>query len=295
MPNQSGPTSDSGKQISSQNAAKHHMTGRAPFIQGESPQDFEKLLAGWQTDFPTYTTEAAKLVQEAALSEWLLLRVQRQSDPIFNGLFTTGMANWDEAMHKQYQLTQRYLTAAERKLERNRRSILQYRRELRAADRHDRETPSPTSSADTENSTPAEPANAPIKPPTPPAKTDYPRKQSAFVSIEDGVTCTFLSPSNDQIRKTAGLSFDTTILKRTIRFSCDQLPPEYAWCAPRISHLNAPVNLCAVEVVHTMRTFLTSAAIEDAAGGHVQEWYDLPDEDDQLIQQAIDKLCPASE
>ncbi len=267
-----GPTSEIGKQIASQNAAKHHLTGRALFITGESPKDFDLLLTQWQTDYPTDTIEAAKLVQDAAVSEWILLRVQRQSDPIFLDLFNKGMANWDDANHKQYQLTQRYLTAAERKLERNRRGILQYRRELRAEAREQGEIA---------KSTPATPPEPPKKEawlPELPAKFHFPFKQYAFITVQNGVTNTLLNPSNVQMRTNAKFCTETSIVKRVISFECDQLPPEYAWCASQLKDLPDPLRECAVNLDFTMRSFLTAIQREESAGGHVQPWPDLSGE-----------------
>ncbi len=270
-----GPTSDAGKRIASQNAAKHHMTGRVMLVDGESQKDLDALLAAWFNDFPTDTIEAAKLVQEAANSEWILLRVQRQSDPIFVALFNKGMANWDDANHKQYQLTQRYLTAAERKLDRNRRNIPQYRRELRADARDQREF---AKSSPAERSEPSDPPEKKSWLPELPAKFNGPFEQLAFITVKDGVTNTLLNPSNQQMRSNANFCFETAIVTRVITFECDQLPPEYAWCAPQLPDSPFPLRECRVQLVHTMHTLLTAIEREESAAGHIQQWPDLPGE-----------------
>jgi hypothetical protein len=73
-----GPTSEAGKRIASQNAAKHLMTGRVLVLPNEKRSDLDALVAQWQDEYLTDIVEAAKLGQEAAHSEWILLRVQRQ-------------------------------------------------------------------------------------------------------------------------------------------------------------------------------------------------------------------------
>jgi hypothetical protein len=279
-----GPTTPEGKQIASQNAAKHHLTGRAPFIKGESPQAFQALLAQWQTDYPTHTVEAAKLVQEAALSEWILFRVQRQSDPIFVDLFNKEMANWDEANHKQYQLTQRYLTAAERKLERNRRNILQYRRELRATARELRDAQRFKTSQNNEQD---EPKPAPT--PEPRRMCDTPIPQDAYISVENGVTITNLQPPNEIVLRAQACRAQETLIKREIQFDCPEIPPEYAFCAPALARIDAPLDKKVFWVYHTLRTFATAIQREAASGGHVQQWPDLYQQDKHFIEEALAK------
>jgi hypothetical protein len=272
-----GPTSPEGKRMASQNAAKHHLTGRAPLIDGESPEAFEALLLSWQTDYPTDTTEAAKLVQDAALCEWILLRVQRQSDPIFNNLFNKGMANWDEANHKQYQLTQRYLTAAERKLERHRRNIFQYRRELRAEAREQRAAE--VFASRQENAAQAG-DEAEEQAASAPRKSDMTLTQYAYVSEKNGETVTRLIPPNANILRANGRLLESAIVKRQIRFEGAIVPDEYAWCQPLWDDLDLPPDKKVMMIYHTLRTFNLAVVREAAGGGHVKEWPELYEEAD---------------
>jgi hypothetical protein len=290
MPQQTGPTSIAGKQITSQNAAKHHMTGRAPFIDGEFPKDFDDLLAQWQTDYPTDTVEAAKLVQEAANSEWILLRVQRQSDKTFAELFQKGMDAWEDGEHKRYQLTQRYLTAAERKLERNRRMIWQYRRELRAEARERREAQRCAARGSGEEGE-AEPES----PPKPQQKSDMPMTQTAYVSVENGRTVTDLQPPNETVLRSRGLRAEEALIKREIRFECGEIPAEYAFCVAVMDEIDGPLEEKVFRVNHTLRTFATAVEREAGLGGHVKEWPDLYEQDKQFIEEAIATKCRRDE
>ncbi len=87
------------------------------------------------------TSELRKLILQAATTEWLLLRLQRQSDPILNNLFEIEMANWTPAHHRQYQHTQRLLTTAEDQLHRLRLKIWQHRQKRRIHAKQQRQNP----------------------------------------------------------------------------------------------------------------------------------------------------------
>ncbi len=136
------------------------------------------------------------------------------------------MEDWDEGDHKRYQLTQRYLTAAERKVERNRRLIWQYRREVRADAREKR--------AALLFAARYEVNDAPKPEPTPQTQklSNTPIPEGAYVSVKDGKTVTFLSPPNDTVLRARGLRAPETLVKREIHFHCDEIPAEYALCIP---------------------------------------------------------------
>jgi hypothetical protein len=284
MPKQTGPTSESGRRIASQNAAKHLMTGRVLLLPGENPSDLDALVAQWQEEYPTETVEAAKLVQEAAHSEWILLRVQRQSDKNFVDLFLKGMDAWEDAEHKRYQLTQRYLTAAERKLERNRRLIWQYRRELRSEARELREA---ARFAGRKNDDKDEPEPEPT--PKPPRICDTPIPQSAVISVENGRTVTYLNPPNETVLRAHGIRDEKTLIKREIEFDCEQIPAEYAFCVPKMAGFTGPLDQKGLVVHLTLRSFITAIEREAASGGHVQFWPDLYAQDKQFIEEALAK------
>jgi hypothetical protein len=286
-----GPPSESGKRSASQNAAKHLMTGRVLLLPGEKPCDLAALVAQWQEEYPTDTVEAAKLVQEAAHNEWLLLRVQRQSDKTLVDLFQTGMDAWQEAEHKRYQLTQRYLTAAERKLERNRRAIWQYRREVRAEAREKRAellfAARYGAAGKTETAETAQPAAE--EPEEREKMRDSPLTQTAYVSKKDGQTVTRFQPPNANILNANGRWLESALVKRQIRFECAELPAEYAWCLPDLADVEAPLEKKAVLLFHTLRTFHRAVEREAASGGHVQQCLDLYAEDKDLIDPQVEK------
>jgi CHAD domain-containing protein len=111
----------------------------------ESASELDAHYATWLNEYNPTTPELRKLILQAATTEWLLLRLQRQSDPILNNLFEIQMSNWTAAHHRHYQHIQRLLTSAETELHRLRLKILQLRRKLRAAARHKRQNTPPPS------------------------------------------------------------------------------------------------------------------------------------------------------
>jgi len=119
----------------------------------ESASELDAHYATWLNEYTPTTPEARKLVLQAATTDWLLRRLQRHADKILNPLFEREMANWTEAHHRQYQRTQRLLTAAETQLHRQRLKIWQHRQKLRTAARKQRQEvphtqPTPAKTAD---------------------------------------------------------------------------------------------------------------------------------------------------
>jgi hypothetical protein len=98
----------------------------------ESASDLDAHYATWLNEYTPTTPELRKLILQAATTEWLLLRLQRHADKILNPLFELEMINWTEAHHRQYQRTQRLLTAAETQLHKTRRQIHLIRAKARA-------------------------------------------------------------------------------------------------------------------------------------------------------------------
>src|SRR5260221_13913448 len=76
-----GPTSDLGRARSSQNALQHGLASGRLILDGESPEEFEKLHQGFLADHqPADNTEAA-LVHDMARHRWLMQRATTlQSD-----------------------------------------------------------------------------------------------------------------------------------------------------------------------------------------------------------------------
>jgi len=107
----------------------------------ESASELDAHYATWLNEYNPTTPELRKLVLQAATAEWLLLRLQRHSDNILNPLFELEMANWTPAHHRQYQRTQRLLTAAETQLHRLRLKIWQHCQKLRAHAKQQRQKP----------------------------------------------------------------------------------------------------------------------------------------------------------
>ncbi len=107
----------------------------------ESASELDAHYATWLNEYTPTTPELCKLILKAATTEWLLLRLQRHADKILNPLFQLEMANWTPAHHRQYQRTQRLLTAAEGQLHKTRRKIWHHRKKRRAHDKQQRQKP----------------------------------------------------------------------------------------------------------------------------------------------------------
>jgi hypothetical protein len=117
---QTGPVTDTGKEISNRNATTHGGTSEKLIIPGERPEDFDALLHNLLEEYAPETPDARNLVEDAALGRWFLWRRQRAFNSVESALYTAqpDPALWPpEAFHK-LALLDRYKTAAERSLKR---------------------------------------------------------------------------------------------------------------------------------------------------------------------------------
>jgi hypothetical protein len=117
---QTGPATDTGKEISSRNATTHGGTSEKLIVPGERPEDFEALLRNMLDEYSPETPDARNLVEDAVLARWFLWRRQRAFNSVESALYTAqpDPALWPpEAFHK-LALLDRYKTAAERSLKR---------------------------------------------------------------------------------------------------------------------------------------------------------------------------------
>jgi hypothetical protein len=113
-----GPTSEAGRARSSQNAYKHGACSKVLIMHMESNDDYLELLERWQDLYPTEEPVIADFVIKVVHAEWSRLRAQEHFDEFLH--FTDGQAPFKmHPLHKHdFELMQRYLTAAERKFQR---------------------------------------------------------------------------------------------------------------------------------------------------------------------------------
>jgi hypothetical protein len=117
---QTGPVTDTGKEISSRNALTHGGTSEKLIVPGERQEDFDALLKEMLEEHSPETPGARHLVEDAALARWFLWRRQRAFNSVESALYAAQAdpAAWPpEAFHK-LALLDRYKTAAERSLTR---------------------------------------------------------------------------------------------------------------------------------------------------------------------------------
>ena len=80
MPNQTGPTSITGRFVSSQNSFRHGCCSESLFVKGENPSEFFLLLEdAFQQHQPAFEQDAI-LVTRSVRANWILLRRERIYD-----------------------------------------------------------------------------------------------------------------------------------------------------------------------------------------------------------------------
>jgi len=105
-----GPSSPEGKAVSSQNNFRHGLTqseSDLTFLEGESPEQYAKNLAGFQKEWKPATETEHDLVQRLATRQWLRRRAFKLQQQFLapDGTITD---------HKQFALYNRYETQHER-------------------------------------------------------------------------------------------------------------------------------------------------------------------------------------
>jgi hypothetical protein len=270
------------------NAATHWMTSRQPLIPGESREALQAHLEHWNKLYPGVETDEllSDLVCEAAFSSWLLIRNQRQYDASLAILYQTDMDAWTPEQHKTYQLRERYLNAAHRRLNRHRSDILQYQSGLRAQAREDRAA---------NHHTEAQPANEIVKEPVkkepepaPSGKRNDMIRQEVVVSVKDGKTTTFYHPDHDQIlNNMATRRFETTLVARYLRFKDHIVPPEYEGFTKMAAKLKDNPTEENIVLLITIGSLRIAFEREKEFGGHLRFWPDLQAADNEIIQKYL--------
>jgi hypothetical protein len=120
-----GPTSETGKATSSRNATRHGLCSSTLIIAGETEEDWENLLASWLTEYqnPPENSVLYTFVVKTAQAEWFRQRAQNEFDYFLAIYAERAMCSWDAQSLKTYDLLLRYVTAGERKFQREYRAL----------------------------------------------------------------------------------------------------------------------------------------------------------------------------
>jgi hypothetical protein len=108
-----GPITEAGKAIVSQNATRHGLTGKFRVLPSESQPEFDQLLAGFlRAEKPVGNDEVA-MVHQMAEAVWLSRRSLRLQNDCF-AVLETGTPEEQRAAHKSLALYMRYQTTHDR-------------------------------------------------------------------------------------------------------------------------------------------------------------------------------------
>jgi len=120
-----GPTSATGRETSARNATRHGMCAKTLILEDELESDWLDLLQTWLEAYhsPAESTLLYTFVLKTAQAEWQRLRVQRQYDFHLVNSGTQPIADWQPQEIKAHDLILRYLTAAERRFQREYRML----------------------------------------------------------------------------------------------------------------------------------------------------------------------------
>jgi len=142
-----GPATEAGKAISSQNATKHGLTGKFKVLASESQSEFDRLLAGLMFSEAPVGDEEAEMVHQMAEAFWLSRRAIRLQNECFAALESGARdepASLSEAKtqkeeqraaHKLLALYLRYQTAHDRTFSRYATELRKRRGERARAER----------------------------------------------------------------------------------------------------------------------------------------------------------------
>ncbi len=129
-----GPVSSDGKEIVSQNATRHGLTGTFHVLADESQPAFDQLLAGYIDAESPVDQEEVQLVQQMAEATWLSHRSLRFQDKCFPAL-ESGTPEEQKEAKKDLVLYLRYMSAHQRTYIRCSTELRRHRSERARAER----------------------------------------------------------------------------------------------------------------------------------------------------------------
>jgi hypothetical protein len=265
MPNKRGVKTEAGKAVSSRNAVTHGMTSTLTLINGESQADLDLHLAQWHEQYPATNEISERLVIRAALSEWHLLRLERQYNTASSQLLATPITDWDDSHHILFKNLQRYLTTAQRTHDRDRRNLQQYHTEIQSQELQEKRMEnSKTSEA------PPKFQRTDLSDPKPPF--DWPINQQIRLWRDfDGQSRVDIVPSNEHILANTDDAFETTPVNRHFFLETRDVVPGYEWVVDFVDKM--PPDSKGLTYTHTAKSFRIIA--EREKGGPAKAWLDL--------------------
>ena len=121
-----GATSEAGRATCSQNARKHGSCSRLLILPTEDYNAWLDLLSRWEATYPSENPLVADFVLKTATAEWHRIRVENSYNSLFSFLTNPNVFEWQPHEQKQHDLALRYLTAAERRFQREFRMLEQF-------------------------------------------------------------------------------------------------------------------------------------------------------------------------
>ena len=123
-----GPITSQGRAISARNAIRHGMCAQTLILLHESEGDWLLLLNTWLDGYqnPAESSLLYNFVLKTAQAEWHRLRIQREFDFFLLTHGTPPIGAWEPHEIKNHDLVARYLTAAERRFQREYRMLEQH-------------------------------------------------------------------------------------------------------------------------------------------------------------------------
>jgi hypothetical protein len=120
-----GPTSEEGRATSSRNATRHGMCATTLILDHECEADWLELLNTWLQGYqsPILNSLLYTFVLKTAQAEWFRLRAQKEYDFFLRNHGNPPITGWVPVELKDHDLVTRYLTAAERRFQREYRML----------------------------------------------------------------------------------------------------------------------------------------------------------------------------
>jgi len=120
MPNQTGPTTPTGKLASCGNATIHNGCSERLIVEGERLEDFHALVASLVDHYQPTGAHEQSLVEDLAHGRWFLWRRQRGCAFVDADVYEIqpDPARWSFVEHRRVALADRYRTTAERSFNR---------------------------------------------------------------------------------------------------------------------------------------------------------------------------------
>ncbi len=139
-----GPRTSAGKAVSSMNALKHGLTSTKIILPGEDPAEFAALQSTLVAEHQPAGELETQLVHELAAALWRLQRVRRYEAKLLENAGAI-FAGEDAEAGKGFDRLLRYMTSAERQLDRVQRQLERAQKERHKQNHQDQQLYRPES------------------------------------------------------------------------------------------------------------------------------------------------------